>query len=246
MNKEYFNSLVSHPEQTTLYDAVSLIELINTYPYFQSAHILLLYNLKKFGSDKFDSQLRESSLIISDRSKLFKIISSINPLVDISKSVIQEIEEPVATKSLSNVIEFQLEDDRPVEVIKDTDKLEYMQGTELKTGLLEIDESSDQVKDKQETRTINPNNGNDLISKFLDDNPSFTLARLELTEEQNDISTDSVKESDDMITITLARIFENQKLYEKAIATYEKLILKIPEKSTYFANRIEELQNKLK
>jgi hypothetical protein len=34
-------------------------------------------------------------------------------------------------------------------------------------------------------------------------------------------------------------------LYEKAISTYKKLSLKVPEKSAYFADRILELEKKV-
>lgn len=46
-----------------------------------------------------------------------------------------------------------------------------------------------------------------------------------------------------LITETLAEIFVRQKLYSEAISAYEKLSLKFPEKSAYFAARIEKLKS---
>lgn len=46
----------------------------------------------------------------------------------------------------------------------------------------------------------------------------------------------------EFVTETLARIYEKQELYGEAISAYEKLSLKYPEKSVYFASRIEEIK----
>jgi len=50
-------------------------------------------------------------------------------------------------------------------------------------------------------------------------------------------------EYDDLVTETLASIYAQQGYYQKAIQIFEKLSLKYPEKSTYFAAHIEKVKN---
>ncbi len=56
----------------------------------------------------------------------------------------------------------------------------------------------------------------------------------------------SVIESNDLVTETLAQVYEAQGKYERAIQAYEKLQLKFPEKRVYFAGRIKAVEEKLK
>ncbi|MBB6610304.1 hypothetical protein H7F15_04570 [Pontibacter sp. Tf4] len=85
----------------------------------------------------------------------------------------------------------------------------------------------------------------DIIDQFLKLNPRLkTMANLKLkAEPQEDLSLKSSKIKKGMASENLANIFLKQGKVKKAIKIYELLILKNPEKKSYFAEQIEKLQN---
>ncbi|RIJ49079.1 hypothetical protein D1614_05795 [Maribellus luteus] len=89
--------------------------------------------------------------------------------------------------------------------------------------------------------------GNSLIDRFLNSGPSsFSRPNHRPQPPElavaKDIMDKSVSENDELITETLANIYFQQKNYTKAIESFEKLSLKFPEKSVYFASRIKEIE----
>ncbi len=84
--------------------------------------------------------------------------------------------------------------------------------------------------------------GNRLILSFLEEDPGPIRAD-KSTAGRKDVSLASIREHDGFITDTLAKIYVKQGLYAKAIYAYEKLSLKYPEKSAYFAAQIEKIGN---
>jgi hypothetical protein len=84
--------------------------------------------------------------------------------------------------------------------------------------------------------------GGNLIERFIKKDPGAIRADAK-SSLKGDASVESVRESDHLITDTLAKIYLKQGLHAKAIYSYEKLSLKFPEKSAYFAAQIEKIEN---
>jgi hypothetical protein len=94
---------------------------------------------------------------------------------------------------------------------------------------------------------VNPkanHRGADIIENFIKNEPQIRTPRAEQINNDNK-ARKSAEDHNDMVTETLAKIYIEQMLYDKAIQTYEKLSLKFPEKSRYFADLIHSIQKKI-
>jgi tetratricopeptide (TPR) repeat protein len=80
-----------------------------------------------------------------------------------------------------------------------------------------------------------------LINKFIAANPKIAPVKKDSPTPAN--TGKGVTESPGLMTETLARVYLEQKKYTKAIQAYEILILKYPEKISFFADRISEIKN---
>ncbi len=80
----------------------------------------------------------------------------------------------------------------------------------------------------------------DLIDKFIEKNPK--IVPKEKFTSSIDIK-DSIKlDKNELMTETLAKVYLEQKNFKKAIQSYKILSLKYPEKSSFFADRIKEVE----
>ena len=79
-----------------------------------------------------------------------------------------------------------------------------------------------------------------LINKFIEENPKIPPLSKEAIIKDFSVPIDEDKSY--LMTETLAKVYLEQKKYQKAIQAYEILILKYPEKSSFFANRILDIQ----
>jgi len=82
-----------------------------------------------------------------------------------------------------------------------------------------------------------------IIERFIKEEPQIKPQSSDKLDNENKAKKSS-EDRDELVTETLAAIYTDQMLYHKAIASYKKLILKFPEKSRYFAGKIEQLEKK--
>jgi len=107
--------------------------------------------------------------------------------------------------------------------------------------ILELDEITPENKDEAVTTLPANDDTGGLIEEFIRNNPRIGPVKDDIPKE--DVSEASIKEHDSLFTETLAKIYLKQGYFNKAILAYEKLILKYPEKSDYFAALIDEIKN---
>ena len=84
----------------------------------------------------------------------------------------------------------------------------------------------------------------EIIESFIRNDPQITPPNAEQIDNENKAKK-SAEDQNDLVSETLASIYIEQMLYDKAIDTYEKLSLKFPEKSRYFADLIQSIEKKI-
>ena len=82
---------------------------------------------------------------------------------------------------------------------------------------------------------------NELIDRFIEASPKIASVK-DFKPTETPIEPEK-EDNSALMTETLARVYLEQKKYQKAIQAYEILILKYPEKSIFFADRISEIKN---
>jgi hypothetical protein len=250
MEKEAFYGYVDSPE--SLYGEASqrLSGLIDRYPYFQGARVLYLKSLKVTGSEQFDDQLRRNAPLLPNRRHLFfylnaKVSDTRGPMPAPDRPVDPTIftEKPGDTDTTFVLID----DERPTEVEMPEEKDVGFTASAPTTDadILDLDENGAVLTDDAGREAeANENNGKvDLIEAFINSNPRIAPPK-QVQGEIEDISLGSIAEPEEIASEPLAQIYLSQGLIDKAISIYEKLSLKYPEKSGYFAAQILNIKTK--
>ncbi|MCD6347187.1 MAG: hypothetical protein J7L96_07190 [Bacteroidales bacterium] len=98
----------------------------------------------------------------------------------------------------------------------------------------------EQVNDKEQLKP--ETDQEDLVDTFIQKEPRIPRAAEGDRPLHGDISLGSLKDDESFMTETLAGIFVKQGYYYKAMQAFDKLSLKYPEKSIYFATQIEKIK----
>ena len=83
-----------------------------------------------------------------------------------------------------------------------------------------------------------------IIEKFIKEEPQIkppSTAKVDTENKARKSSEDNLE----LVSETLAKIYTDQMLFDKAIETYRKLSLKYPDKSSYFASQIQNLEKRI-
>lgn len=90
----------------------------------------------------------------------------------------------------------------------------------------------------------NYNSEDEIITSFIKSEHEIKLKKNEEFFQPSTAAKKSLHQNNNLITPTLAEVYLKQGHFDKAISAYEKLILKYPQKSTFFAEKIKLIKNK--
>ena len=217
MTADQIYQFIQHPDQLNQETLPLLKELTEQYPAFESGWILYLKNLKILKDSSFEQELINGAIRIHDRRNLYLFLN-------------QKNDEPMPEQS-------ELDQSVPTE---DSDVLSLIFPTEYN---LETTDKTDETMGKTAPTIQNkPDKKQTLIEKFLEAQPKMPQVKVQESESPMISEKQKELENDDFVTETLATIYAQQGYYKKAIQIFEKLSLKYPEKSTYFAAQIEKIK----
>ncbi|MGQ1786518.1 MULTISPECIES: tetratricopeptide repeat protein [unclassified Saccharicrinis] len=181
-----------------------------------------------------DNYLNASDDLSDDESSIYDFAPKLK-LQEEKENEIQDIVLPAADLldyEMTSSSSYSLPDLKDVEEVDSGDNRSF-------SDWLHIMHYSTSPQKEEKPRP--KNRGMDLIDNFLNSNPQI-IPDPAKKPKNVDLGEDSTHTQDDILTETLAEIHIKQGNKNKAIAIFEKLRLKYPEKSVYFARRIKELK----
>ena len=117
---------------------------------------------------------------------------------------------------------------------------------QIKENIFHLQDPEDKLSDAVKNQTAaphNPKKTDHVIERFIQEEPQIQPPAPDALNTENK-ARQSAEDKFSLVSETLAKIYEDQGLYPKAIEVFKKLILINPEKKSYFATRIKEIEQK--
>ncbi len=222
-NSELKNTAAFTTDRTILFDLITSENFIG---------------IQKGYFEEKEAQILDITVV--DSTIIEIIETEIKPEINnLEKSIISSIKE--ANQDIEEEIIFE-----KVEVLAIEEKLEIGKPLTFNNSethsfqeWLQLSKIKPIIREENPILENNLSSKLDIIDKFIEANPKISPVK-------KDASTPviAVKTEDNsyLMTETLAKVNLEQKKYSKAIQAYEILILKYPEKITFFADRISDIK----
>ena len=254
LNKESIHQLLVNPNGISDKDTQHLEEILKDYPFASTLHLLYLKGLKNTQHLSYEKQLSKTSIKSPNREVLYQLIIQ-EDLKEIIAKEIEEIESDTLEAQSENTTTDPSKTEEELEPVSTiANELEETILSEISSYSIDykIDESQKEKEDIIEKtpekqsfsswlNTVEKGNKSTLIDNFISINPSITPNKLDVYSTPKLAKLKTI-EDNGLVTETLARIYMKQGHFDKAIKTYQKLSLKIPEKKAFFASQIEVIQ----
>ena len=241
---EYLNGTKELNEDTFL----QLKSVVQKYPYFQTAKLLLLKNIKDVDVANYTSTLKSVTIDCADRKKLFYFLNDERyarffPKVELKNQQHDDRTELLLHSFLESIEESEDESEKESKAhtlesdsIVSTDYLAYLEKVEPKEKYSDNTEETKPMKHQQLL--------DDFLEKSSSDEVLFsTQKRSDDKGDDRGKEVDNLLDDDAFLTETLAQVYIKQKKYEQALTIIKRLSLSFPKKSIYFADQIRFLEH---
>jgi len=270
MTRKNFSEIINcfqTPEETLL---PQLEKEAEQYPYSQTLWMLLAAGWALHDPLKFQQNLPKIATIVTSRSQLKDVVSRSITKSSLIIPVFSIIERATVAPPLEPeqiFVSHPDEEETPVSssISEDYLKLLMNQLEEIEHNIAEFT-GEVQNRPQPQLQKTTPASSYDIakifekfpeknveidskknettliIDRFLEKQPTISRTTGEFFNPENVIEQ-SIDSSQQPVSETLAILLSNQGQHEKAIEIYRKLILEIPEKSSYFAAQIQKMSN---
>ena len=225
---------IRRPDSLDMQAITQLHALIEKYPYYHTARILLLQALYKRHSPEFNKELRRTAPLIPNRQALFTLIEKKNYLADEERR-----------KYGDSTLTFETSSDSTDHLIDNFLKAQPQENTNSSVPISAVTDyigyllqSEASANEKETTSATTEQDGTyNIIESYLNKGD----VRIDInatTPEGPPAKQPDDEEQTEVMTETLAHIYIKQGKYEKAIEIIRRLSLKYPKKNRYFADQI--------
>lgn len=237
---------------------IELKDIVDKYPFYQTARLLYVANLYMLHSSEFGKELRKASVMVPDRTAIFNLTEGENYKLEYanpSASLIETADDGNRTIRLINsFLKNQPEDAKNAEEKKDQPSIADLT-TDYASFLLQQDEENEDEPSAETPRL----RGADLIDNFIEETKgkqrfeipdladdyfaNQSLSDYDTQNNKKEFTSPTLSDEDEEIyTESMVNIYIKQQRYEQALEILRKICLNNPKKSSNFAPQMQLLE----